>query len=406
MTPSPTLAQVARGELCVGCGLCQAVTAPGRIKVALDASSYIRPTQLTGLSPQEERMIAATCPGIHLERASATREDHALWGSYRSVRTGYAIDSRLRHGASSGGVLSALLVHLLETRAVDYVLQTAASETSPIENTTVESRTHDEVMTAAGSRYAPSAPLLTIDKHLDRAERIAFVGKPCDVAALRALARRDARVDERIPYMISFFCAGIPSQNATRTILERLGVSEEDVTAFRYRGDGWPGFATAVTKDGRTRCMSYADSWGAILSHHVQFRCKICPDGTGGFADVVCADAWYGDERGYPIFDEADGRSLVVSRTAKGEALVRAALEAARVELEDIDVGEIAKMQPGQARRKMLVLSRLAALTVFGRVVPRYRGFHLARAARRAGVWPNVRSFLGLVRRILLGRAA
>jgi coenzyme F420 hydrogenase subunit beta len=37
--------------------------------------------------------------------------------------------------------------------------------------------------------------------------------------------------------------------------------------------------------------MSYADSWGGILSRHVQFRCKICPDGTGGFADVVCADA-------------------------------------------------------------------------------------------------------------------
>src|SRR3712207_7050821 len=38
-------------------------------------------------------------------------------------------------------------------------------------------------------------------------------------------------------------------------------------------------------------------------------RCKICPDGTGEFADIVCADAWYGKD-GYPDFAEREGRSL------------------------------------------------------------------------------------------------
>ena len=55
--------------------------------------------------------------------------------------------------------------------------------------------------------------------------------------------------------------------------------------------------------------MSYADSWGAHLSKHVQFRCKICPDAVGGVADIACADAWYGGDSGYPQFDEAAGRS-------------------------------------------------------------------------------------------------
>ena len=64
------------------------------------------------------------------------------------------------------------------------------------------------------------------------------------------------------------------------------------------RGDGWPGSVTAVTASGKVAHMSYADSWGDILSHHVQFRCKVCPDGTGAFSDISCGTVWitYDDE--------------------------------------------------------------------------------------------------------------
>jgi coenzyme F420 hydrogenase subunit beta len=234
--------------------------------------------------------------------------------------------------------------------------------------------------------------------------RAAFVGKPCDVAALRALARRDPRIDRTFPYMVSFFCAGVPSLPGTRELLDRLEVSEAEVVTFRFRGDGWPGRATATLKDGRRFSMSYADSWGAILSRHVQFRCKICPDGTGGFADVVCADAWHCDERGYPLFEEADGVSLVISRTTRGEAVVRGALDAGRVALEPLNVDVIARMQPGQVKRKRLALARLAALAVLRRPRPRVAGLHLFAAARQAGLWAHLHSFIGTLRRVAVIR--
>lgn len=50
--------------------------------------------------------------------------------------------------------------------------------------------------------------------------------------------------------------------------------------------------------------MSYNESWGNILGKYLQKRCKICPDGIGEFADIVCADAWHGDKSGYPNFEE------------------------------------------------------------------------------------------------------
>ena len=60
----------------------------------------------------------------------------------------------------------------------------------------------------------------------------------------------------------------------------------------------------ATLREFTERTMSYHNSWGKILSRHVQHRCKICADGTGNPADLVCADAWHADDEGYPLFEE------------------------------------------------------------------------------------------------------
>jgi coenzyme F420 hydrogenase subunit beta len=320
------------------------------------------------------------------------------------MQFGHSADPALRLAASTGGALSALLVHLIETGEVDEVLQTGADPALPIANRSTCSRTPAEVLANAGSRYAPSAPLADLEPLLASERRFAFVGKPCDVAGLRALAARDSRVEERFPYVLSFFCAGVPSLSGAREVLAHLGVAEADLSGFRYRGDGWPGHATATRRDGRKARMSYADSWGGILSRHVQFRCKICPDGTGGFADVVCADAWETDEKGYPVFAERDGVSLVVARTARGMALVRSAASASALVLSPFDPAALTAIQPGQTQKRRYLLARLLALVLLRRPVPRYRGFHLVRNARHAGLRANLRNLLGTLRRGLLGR--
>ena len=403
MTPSPALAEVARGQLCAGCGLCASIGGDA-VAMAMQPPGYLRPVQSATLSDAQEAAIAVTCPALVVDERPVAPNDDALWGPWFCVGTGYATDAELRHQASSGGMISALLTHALATGLVDFVVQTGADPAAPLANRTDVSDTADQVFAAAGSRYTASAPLTNLEAWLARPGRFAFVGKPCDVTALRALARIDARIDAKVSLMLAFFCAGIPSSDGTRRILDRLGVREDEVTAFRYRGDGWPGFATATLTDGTTRRMSYADSWGDILSKQVQFRCKICPDAVGGSADIAAADAWYGDERGYPAFDEADGRSLVIARTASGQALLDAAVAARAVIIQPLAVAEIVKMQPAQARRKRQIVSRLAALAVAGRPRPRYRGVNLVAAARQESIRAQARSFAGLLRRLIRGR--
>lgn len=404
------IATITGNGLCSGCGLCAGVSAglaggdQPPIIMRETAAGYRRPEVVGPVSDDLAALIDATCPGANIihEPASQEAEYHHVWGPLMAARLGWSTDPELRQNASSGGGLSGLLVHLLASGEIDYVVQTSVSEGSPVRNALAISTGRDDVFHAAGSRYAPSSPLQDIGARLDAPGRFAFVGKPCDVAGLRQLARRDPRVDAKVPVMIAFMCAGVPSYRGTSALLKAMGVEDESkVAAFRYRGDGWPGFATARLEDGTTFTMDYDTSWGRILNRHLQFRCKICPDGIGEFADIVCADGWYCDDDGNPLFDEREGRSIILTRTQRGEAILGRAIESGAIATEPLTLKALGHMQPFQARRKGLVVTRLAAMALTGKRRPRYEGLALGRNARALGLKETIRSFGGTLRRLI-----
>lgn len=396
---SPAITRVLRGELCAGCGLCAGMSG-GALRMETVAPGYSRPAATRVLPAGVEASIKAACPGITVAPWQPAPHRHVFWGPYVRCMAGHATNGDVRHKASSGGGLSALLIHALETGMVDRVLHIEADPAHPTRNRVKWSRTPAEVVGGAGSRYAASSPLEEIDAALSEAGRFAFVGKPCDVSALRQLARVDARVDARVPLMLSFYCAGLPSHAGAARILAKMGFAAGEVRYFRYRGHGWPGLTRAETHDGRVGEMRYADSWGGELSKEVQFRCKICPDAVGGVADIACADAWYGGESGYPQFEEQGGRSLIMSRTATGDALLQRAIDAGAIAAEPLGIDEIDLMQPGQARRKRLVAARLAACLALFQPVPAMAGLDVGRAARQAGPRETLQNWLGTARRI------
>lgn len=402
---SSSLARVAQGDLCAGCGACAAL-APGKVRMTMAAPGFLRPVQDAPLEAAEEGAIARVCPGLGQSVAAGGRTDAVLWGPYVSMQTGWATDPDLRFAGASGGGLSALLVHLLQTGTVDAVIQIAADPDNPIGNVTVVSTDAAGVLAAAGSRYAPSAPLDGLTTRVADGRRYAVVGKPCDAAALRAMRDADPALAVAVPVILSFFCAGVPSQTGGRAVLAALDADPARVTGFRYRGMGWPGRATAQLDDGSERSMTYHDSWGRILSKHVQHRCKICADGTGVAADLVCADAWESDAEGYPRFEEVPGVSLIVARTALGAKVLAAAQAAGAVETAPFDVGSLAAIQPGQRDRRRALWARLAALRLAGRPVPQYEGLQIAAAARQNPVGRNVKNFLGTLRRTFRPRPA
>lgn len=401
---SPALARVARGDLCAGCGACAGL-APDKVTMQPTAPGFLRPVQSAPLTAVEEDAIQAVCPGLVQKVSAQGRPDPVLWGPYKEMTTGHATDEAVRFAGASGGGLSGMLVHLIESGTVDVVVQTQASDTLPIGNAAVLTQDKDAITAAAGSRYAPSAPLADLATQVaaykTSGTRHAFVGKPCDAAALRAICGRDADVAAAFPVILSFFCAGVPSHTGGEEVLAKLGTNLQSTAKFRFRGNGWPGQATATAHDGTERSMSYHDSWGGVLSRHVQMRCKLCADGTGTAADIVCADAWESDAAGYPVFEEAPGISLIVARTDLGAQLLADARAAGHLKTEPFDVETLAAIQPGQRERRRALFARLGARKLAGKPIPRYEGLQIRAAAQQNPLSRNIKNFLGTLRRSL-----
>lgn len=387
-----------RSNLCAGCGLCAGLSG-GAVEMERDKKGYLRPNQIKDLEASVETRIAASCPGLSVTRRQTGGHYHPIWGPYEAAHLGWSTDDALRHHGSSGAALSAISYHIIKSGLVRFVLTIREDDEDPVSNVTHEAREFEDVFRSAGSRYGPSAPLATFDRYLDGKEKFAVIAKPCDISAIRALSKVDSRVNEKVAILLSFFCAGVPSRDGAMAVVEALGVDKTDMRRFQYRGDGWPGYAKVTRKDGSSEKMSYNDSWGNILSHHVQFRCKVCPDGTGGAADIVCADAWHCDDKGYPLFDDAEGRSLIMARTGLGLQTVRNAVDASELEVEKFEVSDLLKMQPGQTGRSQALLARLIGLFLKRGVRPVYLGFSIFQNATSIGLVNFARNLIGTFRR-------
>lgn len=370
---------VARGN-CSGCGFCASLD--DGIEMQRDGAGFARPVRVT-LSTREQaerqtmlHRFDAACPGRVL-RAQAPMDAvrHPTMGPVVQAWAAWAADEEIRHRGSSGGALSALSAWLVETGQVSRTIGARPEAGDPRRTVSVAIRSRDEVLASAGSRYAPVATLA--NPELDSADpALAVVGKPCEISALRADRGADA------PLLLSFFCAGTPSQRATDRLVTDLGAATpDDLSAMWYRGRGWPGRFTAVSNDGSVVSATYDDSWGAHLGRDLQWRCKICPDGVGESADITAADYWAADENGYPVFAEGDGVSALIARTRRGAEVVSRAIAAGVLVAEPLDVDDLARIQPLQRDRRETLLGRTVAQRAAGVRPPRYRGFGLTRLA-------------------------
>ena len=348
-------------------------------------------------------MLSKFCPAIRVKKGKTiSPKKDVVWGEIFSSFVCSSSDEDIRKEASSGGGISAILVHLLETKKVSAVIQIGASKEIPYLNEVKLSTTREEIIENANSRYAPSAPLQNILENIKQFESYAFVGKPCDIAALRQYAGYNSEVKNKIKYYISFFCAGVPSLNATTDIISSMDLDIGNVKAVAYRKDGWPGFFKVTDKENRVYKLSYSLTWMKLLGPRMQFRCKICADAIGHLADIVCADAWEDfDNKGFPTFKNAPGKSLLISRTEIGEELVQEVLKQKDLifHKQITNYRKIDKMQPGQFSKKIYFLPRRLGLFMMNKTAPRFNPDFYFMATFKSKPVSFIKNFIGITKR-------
>lgn len=358
-----SIAEVVSNGLCIGCGLCEAVT-NGRARMVMTPYGSLRPAPVDAFTSDEESKLLSACPGIGVEpRCDRGQKNDLVWGAFSSMRYAWAGDPEIRFRAATGGVLTALGVHLLNTDKVRFILHVGADRERAMRSHWVLSETPEAVIANAGSRYGPVAPLAGLEKALHRGEPFAIIAKPCDLSAVHRFARTDARVDGLCRARLALVCGGQSKLEKSMDLLSEFGITEDELTLFRYRGYGNPGRTRIETADGKAFEKTYMESWENEAGWKLETRCKLCPDALGEAADIVVADVWPG---GSPDGEDA-GFSGIIVRSRVGATLVESAQSVGDLVLGDaITPRQFDDFQPHQVRRKQALAARFAGLAAAG----------------------------------------
>lgn len=298
--------------LCLGCGACASMVG---LQMVENSRGFFRPP-----TDAVDENCNKYCPVATLP----IKYDENPWGETLCSFLGWSNDPDVRRNASSGGVITTCLCYLLDAGLVDAVMQVGPDPNDPLFSEVRFNETAEGVKACSGSRYVSCPALSRISEAVSSGRRFAAVGKPCDIRALRNLVDSDERYADTFPYLFSFFCAGLPSKNSVKRLDGQLNPEGKKLSSFRYRGNGWPGYATESFEGGGEASMTYDDSWGKILGRDLEGYCRFCFDGLGEYADVSAGDAWYRLPSGKPDFSEHEGRNVVFGRTKKGQEMLRA----------------------------------------------------------------------------------
>ena len=230
MTSINNLNDIVDNGLCIGCGLCQSIAGKENIEVSMTPKGRLEPKEIGKISPEVFKKILNVCPGTIVEglpkEEVATKTEHNLvWGYYLSLCYSWSTDKKIRFESSTGGLLNGLSIYLLESKKVKFIMHTAANPKKPMRSLPKFSYNKEELLSGESrSRYGPAGTLERFHEALALNEPFAFVGKPCDISAIRQLSKSDPRVNKQCKYLLTLVCGGFAEFTKAQDFIESFKV--------------------------------------------------------------------------------------------------------------------------------------------------------------------------------------
>lgn len=371
-------------ELCNRCGSCVGLSG-GRIRFGDREGRYL-PEIVEELEESQYDRIWNACSGgvFHFPEYRGiffkdTPSSHPYTGPYSALFIGYASDPPLRAAGASGGILSTLLIYLLEQKRIEGAVVTRMSPEKPWLTEPFIATTREEILQGAQSKYI----LTSVNEMLDRMEifggPLAYVGLPGQVQSIRKLqAAKDPSV-QHIRYIFGPFFGNTLHFSSIRSFLRSHG--EKDHRLIRklyFRYGEWPGNMRVEMENGRVIEMKKFHA-NYLIPFHIVKNSLYCTDFTNEFTDISGGDAWA------PVYEERGmGYSLVIGRSGKGAELLEEMEKAGWLTLSPVSLKECIDMHShGYDFKKRGSFIRIRFRKRMFREVPDYgyelKGFPLKR---------------------------
>ena len=284
---SPPMAAAAPRDLCTDCGISRTVEA----KRCGTACQFIKP-DYTALETK-----------VHGRARDASKPDELYFGPFeRMVRAKLA---KPLPSAQWTGITSRLGERLLESGAVDAVLTMAPDPQDRWRPVPVIVTKAEGMAQVRGMRmgYAPLLALLEPARAVGH-KRIAIIGIPCQIHALRAL--EESLGFERI-YVIGTPCSDNTTTDRFHEFLALLAEDPDSITYLEFRADYHVELRFA---DGRVKTIPFLQlPISELAPDFFPLTCRTCVDYTNVLADITV---------GYMA---GQGDQWLIIRNTRGEEL-------------------------------------------------------------------------------------
>jgi coenzyme F420 hydrogenase subunit beta len=241
---------------------------------------------------------------VHGRARDPARPDEVFFGPFRRM-----VRASLRpalKGAQWTGIATRIGERLLETGAVDAVLTMAPDPDDPWKPVPVLVTKPEGMAGSRGMRmgYAPLLALLEPARE-QGFRRLAVIGIPCQVYALRALEKELGF--ERL-YVVGTPCSDNTTTENFHTFLDLLDEKPEQITYLEFRADY---HVELRFSDGTKRVIPFLQlPISKLPPDFFPLTCRTCVDYTNVLADITVG------------YMGGEGEQWLLVRNARGEELV------------------------------------------------------------------------------------
>lgn len=259
---------------------------------------------------------------------------------------GYSTDPSIRFRATSGGVGSSYLKWLFDKGFI---------ETSVSFEYNSSKLVYEPKLIYSFDEYVPCGSIYHeidlygfVKEHLSAIKGgFACFALPCQTKAIRNLVEKAGHYTQ----IIGLTCSSQQTLEATKYLLRRSRISEQDVKYLQYRGNGWPSGIQIEKHDGQKIFIPNNGSLWTQIFHSrlfIKLKCFKCQDTMNRFSDITLADPWLKEY----LSVEKTGKSLVVENASGGISLLRQCHEDGYIVLERIPYPNVLESQAGTINRK------------------------------------------------------
>lgn len=377
----PNILYTIKHDICTGCGICVGACPTQAIRMNVHKGKFIPQIDESKCNNKKGcHRCMDSCPGVGIEISKISHEEfnspqiqfNEYIGYFYNCYTGHSNDYETRYHSASGGMITQLLIWLLEKKYINGAIVTKFNSSSPLLVQSFLATTKEEILNAKSSKYTPVTLDNSIKEIKKREGKYVIVGLPCHIHGFRKYEKIDAKFKEKIFAYFGIYCSGSRTFHLTEHVLKERKIDIESLTYLSYRDEGCLGGLVAKGIDKQTQqpyyyYQDYQKYCHPLRSFFVPRRCLFCID---HFAEL--ADISFGDIHVKPFLDDKIGINSFIIRKEKCSKYINEAVQDGVITISPINSQILLSSQIAVKQKKHRAATFIRIDKLIGKKVPQY----------------------------------